>query len=450
MNGAHTYGFNCGSIGIAFLGNFDVQYLSPEMEEAFHMIIEEGLKLGEIAEDYKLFGHLQLRNGSESPGVHAYDLKNKLCDISYNFVIAGDGYIYEGRGWGKYGDHTYGFDCDSIGIAFLGNYDLQHLTPKMISSFQLLVEEGLEMGEIAQDYKLFGHSQVRESKGPDTPRILNFTEALQTRQQWSKSNSETPCQLSIDRPAKYIVIGHTVTLPCRSRLACETTVTLIQNDHKGRGRCDISYNFVIGDDGYIYEGRGWTKLDVIYSLNYTLKLRTRYNWSQFRTKLQDCDPLTVRPAKFVVVGHTVSGNCETPAECERIMTTIQSYHIRKGFCDIGYNFLIGDDGYIYEGRGWGIYGAHTIGFNCDSVGIGLIGNFNKNIPSSDMFDMLKLLIEEGLRINEISKQYKLLFQSQINEKPSPGGNVEKVLKNWDHWSNVTTEDRQICKKKSIP
>ncbi|CAH1397222.1 unnamed protein product [Nezara viridula] len=371
----------------------------------------------------------------------------------------------------------------------------------------------------------------------DTPRILNFTEALQTRQQWSKSNSETPCQLSIDRPAKYIVIGHTVTLPCRSRLACETTVTLIQNDHKGRGRCDISYNFVIGDDGYIYEGRGWTKLGtktisfscsslgiglvgnfnlnepsdiminslnllleegvrlghisstykllahsqitnwaspgihveelikkwdhwslltkedfkyVIYSLNYTLKLRTRYNWSQFRTKLQDCDPLTVRPAKFVVVGHTVSGNCETPAECERIMTTIQSYHIRKGFCDIGYNFLIGDDGYIYEGRGWGIYGAHTIGFNCDSVGIGLIGNFNKNIPSSDMFDMLKLLIEEGLRINEISKQYKLLFQSQINEKPSPGGNVEKVLKNWDHWSNVTTEDRQICKKKSIP
>lgn len=177
--------------------------------------------------------------------------------------------------------------------------------------------------------------------------------------------------------------------------------------------------------------------DVVYSLNYTLKLRTRYNWSLFRPKLKDCATLTIRPAKYVVVGHTVSKTCQTPADCERIMTNIQSDHIRRGFCDIGYNFLIGDDGYIYEGRGWGVFGAHTYGFNCDSIGVGLIGQFNKDIPSSDMFDMLQLLIEEGLRINEISKDYKLVFQSQINQKPSPGTNVEEVLKDWDHWSNVT-------------
>lgn len=27
--------------------------------------------------------------------------------------------------------------------------------------------------------------------------------------------------------------------------------------------------------------------------------------------------------------------------------------------DIGYNFIVGEDGNVYEGRGWGINGAHS-------------------------------------------------------------------------------------------
>ncbi|XP_066906287.1 peptidoglycan-recognition protein SB2 isoform X6 [Halyomorpha halys] len=186
--------------------------------------------------------------------------------------------------------------------------------------------------------------------------------------------------------------------------------------------------------------------DMPFSLNYTLKLRTRHNWS-LRTELKDCEPLKIRPAEFVMVGHTVSRTCEIPDQCEDIMTSTQSDHIRKGYCDIGYSFVIGGDGYIYEGRGWGKSGAHTYGFNCNSIGVGLIGDFNKNIPTSDMLDMLQLLIEEGVRIREISQQYKLVFQSQVDQRASPGTNVEKVLKNWDHWSNLTAEDRIGCSNK---
>ena len=36
--------------------------------------------------------------------------------------------------------------------------------------------------------------------------------------------------------------------------------------------------------------------------------------------------------------------------------------------DIRYNFLIGQDGVIYEGRGWGVVGQHTKGENSMSVG----------------------------------------------------------------------------------
>ena len=33
----------------------------------------------------------------------------------------------------------------------------------------------------------------------------------------------------------------------------------------------------------------------------------------------------------------------------------------KNWDDIGYNFLIGGDGGVYEGRGWDKQGAHTKG-----------------------------------------------------------------------------------------
>lgn len=46
----------------------------------------------------------------------------------------------------------------------------------------------------------------------------------------------------------------------------------------------------------------------------------------------------------------------------------------RGFNDIDYNFLVrGDSGEIYEGRGWNIQGAHTVGYNVSGVGVCVIG-----------------------------------------------------------------------------
>lgn len=47
----------------------------------------------------------------------------------------------------------------------------------------------------------------------------------------------------------------------------------------------------------------------------------------------------------------------------------------KNWGDIGYNFVVGEDGNIYEGRGWSKHGAHSVSYNSKSIGICLIGNF---------------------------------------------------------------------------
>jgi uncharacterized protein with LGFP repeats len=54
--------------------------------------------------------------------------------------------------------------------------------------------------------------------------------------------------------------------------------------------------------------------------------------------------------------------------------------------DIGYNFLVDKCGNIYEGRAGGVakpvQGAHTLGFNTNSMGIAVLGTFGSHKPSS--------------------------------------------------------------------
>lgn len=40
-----------------------------------------------------------------------------------------------------------------------------------------------------------------------------------------------------------------------------------------------------------------------------------------------------------------------------------------------YNFMIGEDGNVYEGRGWSMVGGYMLYWNIVSLGIVVMGNF---------------------------------------------------------------------------
>jgi len=47
----------------------------------------------------------------------------------------------------------------------------------------------------------------------------------------------------------------------------------------------------------------------------------------------------------------------------------------NGWIDIGYHFVVGEEGNVYERRGWTSVGAHAAGCNSRSIGIAFIGDF---------------------------------------------------------------------------
>lgn len=71
---------------------------------------------------------------------------------------------------------------------------------------------------------------------------------------------------------------------------------------------------------------------------------------------------------------------------------IRKLHIKRGFDDIGYHFVIEKDGKVRNGRKVEIQGAHVKKDNVDSIGICVCGNFEIRKPNRLQIKALKLLI----------------------------------------------------------
>jgi hypothetical protein len=77
----------------------------------------------------------------------------------------------------------------------------------------------------------------------------------------------------------------------------------------------------------------------------------------------------------VILHHTETPNDQDPMAAIR---AVYYFHaVRKGWGDIGYNYLIDAAGRIYEGRagGDGVIAGHALGYNNGSIGIAVLGSY---------------------------------------------------------------------------
>ncbi|XP_065361314.1 peptidoglycan-recognition protein SB1-like [Calliphora vicina] len=75
-----------------------------------------------------------------------------FSDIAYNFLIAGDGNIYEGRGWGVQGTHNPNYNNKSISIAFLGNLENSKPSNEMVQNAKDLIALAVSDGYLKENY----------------------------------------------------------------------------------------------------------------------------------------------------------------------------------------------------------------------------------------------------------------------------------------------------------
>ncbi len=164
----------------------------------------------------------------------------------------------------------------------------------------------------------------------------------------------------------------------------------------------------------------------------------------------------------IVIHHSAEDN-ETGKDDLTLIRGIYYYHaIVRGWGDIGYNYIIGQRGQIYEGRAGGDYvaGAHALWNNKSSVGVSIMGNFQTDHLVGEQETALKNIIEflskkYGIDVQKTSvghrecpsngsqpctllqdyQTYNLLWHKEVGYTSCPGSNLVSIL--WDVRKNAT-------------
>lgn len=74
---------------------------------------------------------------------------------------------------------------------------------------------------------------------------------------------------------------------------------------------------------------------------------------------------------------------DTPGDRPVSVNDIARWHKERGFCDIGYHFVVYLDGSVHAGRLVCDIGAHCKGHNADSIGVCYVGGRDKKGDYSD-------------------------------------------------------------------
>ncbi|WP_399885819.1 peptidoglycan recognition protein [Streptomyces sp. BBFR51] len=115
-------------------------------------------------------------------------------------------------------------------------------------------------------------------------------------------------------------------------------------------------------------------------------ITTRRGWGADE-KLREKKFVYTKKVKAAFVHHSATGNNYRCSQAPSVIRSIYRYHVNSmGWRDLGYNFLVDKCGKIYEGRAGGVskavLGAHTLGFNSNSMGIAVLGTYGSKKPSA--------------------------------------------------------------------
>ncbi|XP_054262421.1 peptidoglycan-recognition protein 1-like isoform X1 [Macrosteles quadrilineatus] len=123
------------------------------------------------------------------------------------------------------------------------------------------------------------------------------------------------------------------------------------------------------------------------------------------------------PVLTLHVYDTRTKDCKTKEECMKTVQDLQNeYMFYRGFDDIPWNFLIGKDGNIYEGRGFKVKPIKTDldhprqkKWDGKSIDVAYIGDYRKKSASLKMSVPLTGLIVETDRLGVMVTYFKLVM-----------------------------------------
>jgi len=119
--------------------------------------------------------------------------------------------------------------------------------------------------------------------------------------------------------------------------------------------------------------------------------------------------------KIIAVHHTaqkITGDLRSPVE--RVRALYDFHANSRAWGDIGYHYLIDEEGTIYEGRSGGesVIGGHVYCGNVGTLGVALLGNFDEEQPTQDQVHALQWLLKDLATTYDIPLNRNVFFHGK--------------------------------------
>lgn len=129
--------------------------------------------------------------------------------------------------------------------------------------------------------------------------------------------------------------------------------------------------------------------------------------------------------RLLTVHHSALAVKGDPRSAAERVRALYKYHaINKSWGDIGYNFVIDEDGVVYEGRkgGHGVVGGHAYCNNVGTIGVVLLGNFEVETPIQAQVRGLQHLLRDLAMEYDIDLDRSVTFHGKTYSSPIVGHN----------------------------
>ncbi|KAJ1530156.1 hypothetical protein ONE63_005087 [Megalurothrips usitatus] len=118
----------------------------------------------------------------------------------YNFLIGGDGLIYEGRGW-LVAQHLYGWDSFILGVAFIGHFDDECPTLLQQAALTNFLQFGVQIGRLFDNYSVIGACALIDAPASPGPGQCFLAELRSWHNYWDDAHTNGACPaLAARRP----------------------------------------------------------------------------------------------------------------------------------------------------------------------------------------------------------------------------------------------------------
>lgn len=109
----------------------------------------------------------------------------------------------------------------------------------------------------------------------------------------------------------------------------------------------------------------------------------------------------------------------------------------RGACPPLRSFVVGSDGYVYEGRGWHWVGAHTRNYNSRGFGVAFVGNYTAELPAEAALRTVRDTLPRcAVRAGLLRPDYKLFGHRQLVRTECPGDALFHQLRTWPHFVSL--------------